>query len=291
MISQGFKWLFAISLVFSLTSCKLGQPQTRVVEGTVFVTNQARENILFGSARIYILKAEDVALNVEDAETWIKEELPKRTDSAKKAWEQFSVAKSKYKELEELLEKKRKENVYGEKLKTDYEDAQQELEEIRKKTQRLSEHNKEIQELAEQVIKANDEALQASFVYKQASLKCEGLNGDFKKHLFSGLPEPVAGAITDAQGKFSVRIPAEGRFAIACIEERNIAQEAPPAVRDAMGDSALKLTYMWYFYLPQDAGKGAMQVQLGMENILGMGSELDVVRMPLIDFKAEEADL
>ncbi len=271
-------------------SCKPKPPPTRIVEGVVFVTNQAKESIRLGSARIFILKAEDVTLNVEDAQTWVAQEMPQRTEEAKSAFDKFQYAKAEAKEARDFYRKKDSENWDKDINTNDSGNSYEDLARANRSYERLLEHQKEVRNLMERSGQAWKKMLAASLEYQAACTRCELLNKDFITHLFSKLPPPIAGAITNPDGQFKVEIPYEGKFAIACAETRNISREVSSELREMLGDN-IKRTYHWYFYLPESDKDGVIKVQLGMESLLGEGSSLDVVPMPLKNFTADEADI
>ncbi|MBI3879885.1 MAG: hypothetical protein HY301_07440 [Verrucomicrobia bacterium] len=79
---------------------------------------------------------------------------------------------------------------------------------------------------------------------------------------FAGLPEPVSTAKTDADGKFSLKLPAKTRFAIAAEAERTT-----PAGRES---------YNWLVWVSVDDDKGK-SIMLSNDNLFAANSSESVV--------------
>jgi hypothetical protein len=216
-----------------------------MVEGTIFLYTSARENIKFGGAKIFIIKESDVSLNVECAQTWFKEEIENRTYAAKSAWESYQYAK---------------------------EDAKHALEKSTEGTSDIA-------------LEALRRLRNAKDSYEVLARKVEKINEDFLMNLFESLLPPVAGAITDAEGRFSVKIPKDGKFAVACMEIQKTKETF-----DKLGTLELARPYFWYFYLPSGDPAGVIKVQLDRETLFGEGNPNDVTKMPLTHYKAPKAE-
>ena len=216
-----------------------------MVEGTVFLYANSRENIKFGGAKIFIIKESDVSLSVESAQTWFKEEFENRTYAAKRAWEKYQYAKD---------------------------DAKHALEKSTEGTSDIA-------------LQALSRLRNAKESYEILDRKIEKINEDFLMNLFESLLPPVAGAFTDAEGRFSIKIPKDGRFAIACMEIQKTKQTS-----DILGTLELAKPYFWYFYLPSEDPAGIIKIQLGRETLFGEGNPNDVTKMPLTYYKAPKAE-
>jgi len=254
MRNQVLRVVVLIPVAWCLASCKPRQPETVTVEGVVFLTDQERNNIKFGSAKIYILKAEDVALNVEDAQTWVTQEMAKRTQYAKMAWDNFQ---DKKKTAQDVARQTTAETAEG-----------------------GANH-------ADRLFSAIRDANSAKREFEISSQQVSRINQEFTEHLFSRLPGPVAGAISDSEGRFRLEIPKVGKFAIACIETKKVEWETSSEIFGRYKT----VGYFWYFYLPAPNSEGVINVQLGMETLFGEGNHLDVVKMPLIESQIPEAEL
>ena len=228
-----------------LVSCKSKQQESKMVEGTIFLYTNSRENIKLGGAKIFIIKESDVSLNVESAQTWFKEEFENRTYAAKRALERYQYAKD---------------------------DAKHALEQSTEGTSDIA-------------LQALSRLNNAKASYQVLDREIEKINEDFLVNLFESLPRPVAGAFTDAEGTFSIKIPKDGRFAIACMEI-----QITKKTFDILGTLETVKPYFLYFYLPSEDPAGIIKIQLGRETLFGEGNPNDVTKMPLTYYKAPKAE-
>ena len=69
-------------------------PKTKKYEGTMFIVTKGRQNISLGGSNLFIIKDQDLALHVEDAETWTKQTLPQLAEKALKDQEEQLFTKA-----------------------------------------------------------------------------------------------------------------------------------------------------------------------------------------------------
>jgi hypothetical protein len=85
---------------------------------------------------------------------------------------------------------------------------------------------------------------------------------DKQSFVLEGLPEPIARTETDANGEFTLKVPARGRFVLAAQTQREVFGSAE--------------TYTWLVLVPDGARKGA-KVLLSNETMTTGGSPLSLV--------------
>lgn len=76
--------------------------------------------------------------------------------------------------------------------------------------------------------------------------------------LFEGIPEGSAKAVTDADGKFTIKLPASGKYALAARAERRVYDKTE--------------RYYWIVWV-EAGGRGSKQVMLTNQNMLGQEAD------------------
>jgi hypothetical protein len=86
------------------------------------------------------------------------------------------------------------------------------------------------------------------------------ISGEF---FFQDIPSPISNAQTDADGKFTLLIPRDGRFCIAARASRELGEK--------------KETYCWFVWVSLD-GDPSKRLVLNNDNLVGAGSPDSALR-------------
>lgn len=223
-------WQLIIVFLFLGLKWPLFADETNgVLQGEVFIVTKAAENVRLGLVEVVLFSENDITNYVAYRNSRIEVERPdfdKQIADSEKAISE---------------------------LKADFENNKEKLTELSKAAndtaaaQAFAELNKKSIAVIEQ-IKASEEKAKE--------------NWPASSHYFKDLPVPLTSARTDADGRFSLAMPKQGRFAIAAHASRELPNS--------------KEEYYWLVWESLN-GKETEKIILGNQNTMSSGSRESVV--------------
>lgn len=233
-----------LSLIFTLlllSSCK----REAELKGNVFIVTQGAQNIKLGLVEVTAIPEDKIAPYIASKKSVREAELKLEYDEAKK---QFDTAEQSYNRAESKFDGKKKDTL------NDYRDA---IEGRGFSDQNSSdlyfvqlEREKAKRQLDESSARLNDVR--------------EKLNSILAPEVyFAGLPSGIAKATTDADGKFSIKLPSNGKFAIAAHGQRRVVDSTEE--------------YYWLTWVTMD-GSESKSIILSNNNLMEAQSPDSVVQ-------------
>jgi len=207
-----------------------------VLQGEVFIVTKSAENIRLGLVQVMLFSEKEITNYVAMRNSRVEAERPDFNADIARLDQQISKLEAGVAVSKDAKEKKRE-------FAAEYHqpDADTSLEDslIEKfQTQILA-----LRQKRDLVVKANE-------------------NWPGSSHYFKDLPTPLASTITDADGKFSLEIPKQGKFAVAAHASREIL--------------SAKEEYYWMAWESLN-GKESANLILGNQNLMSSGSSASVV--------------
>jgi hypothetical protein len=225
----------ALTLAAFLTTAAVGDDGT--VKGEVFIVTEAAENVRLGLVEILVFTEAAIQKHIEERKSHITDEMPDFEKEISRHDEIMATAKKTIEDLKNLYARNRQ--------------FQRKIGEIPSIAQ-LTEEDDRIK-LFQNIITWYESSKKTVLQAKQ--------NWPAPRHFFKNLPETKSSARTNADGKFTLGIPKEGKFAV---------------VAHATRKTDRTYEYYWMVWVSLD-GKDSKEIVLGNHNLMSAGSKESVI--------------
>jgi hypothetical protein len=276
--------IITVIFVFIFTGCnKQGE-----LQGSVFIVTQGAQNIKLGLVKVTAIPENEIKQFVEQKKSIINGEsnkLKSDMDAIKpeiaKSQKEFDEAKRNYDEIvaqrDNLKSREQSLNLgfnpYS--LNEDPYLSEYETPEMKAERNKQRQIQKQLDAIRKQIASYEPKVSQASKIMTDAKSRLEMSKSNLSKitdklvsyvqasFLFDGLPEGKIKAVTDADGKFSMKLPS-GKYALVASSERRVVNTTEE--------------YYWLIWVDID-GKEPKQIMLTNQNLLGQDSEDGVFKL------------
>ena len=284
--------LFILTLFLSLNCSK----SNAELQGSVFIVTNGAQNIKLGLVKITAIPESEIIKFVEQKKSFISDEsnklkgdidaakpeidkYQKEYDEAKRTYDAINSQRENLKSREQSLNSNYNpyslyESPYLSEYETDEEKA------TRSKQKQIK---NQLEGLKKQIAAYDQKVSQANKIVSDAQQKLSNSKAKITKinekllsylnqsYLLEGLPEGKIKAVTDADGKFSMKLPT-GKYALVASSQRRVVDSTEE--------------YYWLVWVNLD-GQEAKQIMLSNQNMLGQDSEDSVFNykelVPLLD--------
>lgn len=224
-----------------LSSCK----SEAELKGDVFIVTQGAQNVKLGLVEVSAIPEDKITPFIASKKSARESELKLEYDEAKR---KFDVAEQAYNQAESKFEEKKKATL------SDYNNAIE--------GRGFSDQN------SSDLYFVQIEKDRTKRELDESSAKLNEIRGKLNSMLapevyFNGLPSGIAKATTDADGKFSIKLPSNGRFAIAARGQRKIFDKTEE--------------YYWLVWVTMDGSK-SNNIMLTNNNLMDAQSPDSVVQ-------------
>lgn len=254
-------------LTAGFTCCCLVSCAPKNTKGQVFIVTRSAENIKLGLVEVVLLDEHDVTAFLAKKKPAVEAEISVRAENLRKCEQALQEAQHELEEFPKtnvsnssvfIADKRRRADLkrevedyrYERRLAIELADAEK-FKELRARLEETVEKEQELNVLEEKLSRLQGpvDATNATFLKRLRS--AESQFAEAKDHLeqfpsvnfyladFS--PVPVAKAVTDADGKFELKLPHKARIAVFAKSSRKVGANTE--------------NYTWFFWLPSATDK------------------------------------
>ena len=293
--------LKVILILLAFAAFFTGCSKQSELQGSVFIVTNGAQNIKLGLVKVTAIPESEIKQFVEKKKSAINgetgklksdvdllkpeiEKYQKEYDEAKRNYDAIAAQRDNLKSREQSLNLSfNPYSLYESPYLAEYESAETKAE--RNKHKQIQ---KQLDAIRKQIAGFEPKVSQAGKIMTDAKSRLDNSKSNLSKIsekllsllnppvLLDGLPEGKIKAVTDADGKFFLKLPA-GRYALVASAERRVASETEQ--------------YYWLVWVDVD-GKEPRQIMLSNQNMLGENSEDSVFKfnelVPLLDKPAKD---
>ena len=230
------KTFFLLLMAFILPLSAFGEDGT--IKGEVFIVTKGAENFRLGLVEILLFPEDVIQKHIDERKAHITDEMPDFDKDIKRSDESIAKTKDSIEKLKELNEQRRK--LYLKSGK-DYGVAER------------MEHRKPIERM-EQALVLDESVRKRTLEVKK--------RWPTSRHFFKNLPETKNLTRTNSDGKFSLTVAKNGRFALVAHATRKTLESTEE--------------YYWMVWASLE-GKDSKEIILGNHNLMSSDSKESVV--------------